>query len=37
MPEMLELVNTYKPEVLWSDGDWEPDYNYWNSTEFIAW
>lgn len=37
IPEMKELINTFKPEVLWSDGDWESSPEYWNSTEFIAW
>nr|CAB3247398.1 alpha-L-fucosidase-like [Phallusia mammillata] len=36
VPEMTDLVNTYKPDIMWSDGDEGPD-NYWRSTEFLAW
>jgi alpha-L-fucosidase len=37
MPELYQLVEKYKPEVIWSDGDWEGASDYWKAQEFLAW
>ncbi|XP_076450084.1 alpha-L-fucosidase-like [Babylonia areolata] len=37
MPELFELVNKYKPDIIWSDGQWEAKSTYWNATHFLAW
>jgi len=35
--QMTELVNTYRPKLIWSDGDWDRSDSYWKSKEFLAW
>ena len=37
MPELYELVNIYKPELIWSDGDWMVDDFYWGALDFLVW
>ena len=37
LPELKELVTTYKPEIIWSDGDWEAKPEYFGSQSFLAW
>ena len=34
---LMELVNIYEPEIIYSDGDAHAEYTYWNSTQFLAW
>ncbi|KAK2493711.1 hypothetical protein MC885_003266, partial [Smutsia gigantea] len=37
MPELYDLVYRYRPDLIWSDGQWEAPESYWNSTAFLAW
>lgn len=37
LPELIEIVQRYEPEVIWSDGEWEAPAEYWKSREFLAW
>jgi hypothetical protein len=34
---LKDLVERYKPSIVWSDGDWDQNSSYWKSTEFLAW
>jgi len=36
-PQMKELINTYQPDVFWTDGDWEAPPETWKSQEFLTW
>lgn len=36
-PQMKELINTYQPDVFWTDGDWDLSENTWKSKEFLTW
>ena len=37
LPQIKDLVNTYQPDILWADGDWEINAADWKAPEFLAW
>ena len=37
LPQIKDLVTSYKPDIVWVDGDWEMTSDYWEATEFLAW
>lgn len=37
LPQLHEIVENYKPELIWGDGDWVANYTYFDSQEFLAW
>jgi alpha-L-fucosidase len=36
-PQFKELVTNYQPDLIYADGEWEKDDDYWNSKELLAW
>jgi len=36
-PQVKDLVARYKPDILWTDGEWERSDKEWRSEEFLAW
>lgn len=37
IPQFKDLVTTYKPSVIFSDGEWELSDTAWHSPELLAW
>ena len=37
IPQLKDLVNRYKPDLVWTDGEWDHPSEKWKSTEFLAW
>ncbi len=37
IPQMKDLVTRYKPDILWTDGEWEKSSREWKSEEFLSW
>ena len=36
-PQMKDVINTYKPDVFWTDGEWDESAEFWKSKEFLTW
>jgi len=36
-PQAQDLNRLYRPDLIWSDGDWEANSSYWRSPELLAW
>lgn len=37
IPQMKDLVTRYKPDILWTDGEWDHPSEAWKSTDFLSW
>jgi alpha-L-fucosidase len=37
IPQLKDLVLRYRPEIIWSDGEWEHPSKIWKSEEFLMW
>ncbi|WP_288427332.1 alpha-L-fucosidase [uncultured Spirosoma sp.] len=37
LPQLKDLVTRYKPDIVWTDGEWDHPSETWKSTEFLAW
>jgi len=36
-PQMKDLVSRYRPEILWTDGEWDHTSAKWRAGEFLSW
>lgn len=37
IPQIKDLVNNYKPDVLWMDGEWDHTSDTWKSEQILEW
>uniref|UniRef100_A0A914WTA2 alpha-L-fucosidase n=1 Tax=Plectus sambesii TaxID=2011161 RepID=A0A914WTA2_9BILA len=37
LAQLTEIVNNYKPDLIWGDGEYEAPDTYWKSMNFLAW
>ncbi len=37
LPMLKELMETYQPATLFTDGEWDHDSSVWHSTDFLQW
>ncbi len=37
LPQIKDLVENYKPDILWGDGEWDMTAEKWKSKEFLTW
>lgn len=37
IPQMQELVERYKPDIIYADGEWDHKSEIWKSREFLSW
>lgn len=37
LPQLKDLVQRYKPDIVWPDGEWDHPSKVWRSEEFLAW
>ena len=37
LPQLKDLVERYKPSLVWPDGEWDHPSEVWRSAEFLAW
>ncbi|MDN5202292.1 alpha-L-fucosidase [Fulvivirgaceae bacterium BMA10] len=36
-PQVKDLVQKYKPDILWADGEWDMEAEKWKTPELLAW
>lgn len=36
-PQFKDLVTRYRPDIVWSDGEWDMPWEKWKSPELLAW